>query len=101
LFAGARSLLEIGSGTGQHAVYFAAAMPHLLWQASERRENLPGIRLWWEEAGLANLPPPLELDVTGGHWPVRRFDGVFSANTAHIMSWPEVQAMFTGVTRVL
>jgi hypothetical protein len=101
LFAGARTLLEIGSGTGQHAVYFAAAMPHLRWQASDRRENLAGIRLWREKADLANLPPPLELDVTGDAWPEQVYDGVFSANTAHIMSWNEVQAMFSGVARVL
>jgi cyclopropane fatty-acyl-phospholipid synthase-like methyltransferase len=101
LFAGARTLLEIGSGTGQHAVYFAAAMPHLRWQASDRRENLAGIRLWREEADLANLLPPLQVDVIGDAWPEQIYDGVFSANTAHIMSWDEVQAMFTGVARVL
>jgi len=101
LFASARTLLEIGSGTGQHAVYFAATMPHLRWQASDRRENLAGIRLWLEEADLANLPLPLELDVTGDAWPEEVYDGVFSANTAHIMSWNEVKAMFTGVARIL
>ncbi len=96
----AKSLLEIGSGTGQHAVYFAAAFPHLIWQSSDVGENLPGIRLWLDDAGLPNLPPPLILDVTGP-WPQGRFDAVFSANSAHIMSESKVAAMFRGVPRVL
>lgn len=87
-------VLEIGSGTGQHAVHFARALPHVVWQASDRSENLPGIRAWIEEAALPNLGAPTELDVNGGSWPQAAFDGVFSANTAHIMSWPEVEMMF-------
>jgi cyclopropane fatty-acyl-phospholipid synthase-like methyltransferase len=97
---GRRSVLEIGSGTGQHAVAFAAAFPSVTWQASDIRQNLPGIRRWIEEAGLANLPGPIELDVTGT-WPKTRFDAVFSANTAHIMSDAEVEAMLRGIPRVL
>jgi cyclopropane fatty-acyl-phospholipid synthase-like methyltransferase len=100
LFRNARHLLEIGSGTGQHAIFFAAAMPHLIWQTSDCEANLPGIRAWLDEAALPNLPPSLVLDVTGA-WPDKRVDGVFSANTAHIMSEPEVAAMFEGVGRVL
>lgn len=99
-FAGARRVLEIGSGTGQHAVHFAAALPWLAWQCSDVAENLPGIRLWLEEAGLANTPPPIELDVHGT-WPPQRFDAVFSANTLHIMGWAEVEAFFAGVDGVL
>ena len=98
--ADARTLLEIGSGTGQHAVAFAAAFPGLTWQTSDVADNLPGIRLWIAEAGLPNLPPPLELDVTGT-WPDGRYDAVFSANTAHIMSEEQVEAMLRGVPRVL
>jgi cyclopropane fatty-acyl-phospholipid synthase-like methyltransferase len=86
-------VLEIGSGTGQHAVHFAQAMPHLRWQASDRGENLPGIRAWLGDAALSNTPGPIELDVTGT-WPAARFDAVFSANTLHIMGWPEVEALF-------
>lgn len=93
-FAGRRRVLEIGSGTGQHAVYFAAAMPWLAWQCSERAEHLPGIRLWLDEAALPNTPPPIELDA-GSPWPAGRYDAVFSANTLHIMSWPEVEQLFT------
>jgi len=93
-------VLEIGSGTGQHAVAFAAALPHLEWQTSDLRENLTGIRLWLDEAGLANLPPPLELDVDG-RWPDGRYDAAFSANTLHIMSWEEVQSLLQGLARTL
>lgn len=100
LFQQAASVLEVGSGTGQHAVHFATALPHLTWQASDVPFNLPGIRLWLAEAGLPNLPPPLPLDVLGD-WPTGPFDGVFSANTAHIMGEPEVAAMLLGVGRVL
>lgn len=100
-FADRRRVLEIGSGTGQHAVHFAAAMPWLAWQCSERAEHLPGIRAWLDEAGLANTPPPLELDVARGPWPVRGYDAVFSANTLHIMGWPGVEAFFAGVGRLL
>jgi cyclopropane fatty-acyl-phospholipid synthase-like methyltransferase len=100
-FAERRHLLEIGSGTGQHAVHFAAALPQLIWQTSDRADNLPGIRLWLNEAGLANLPPPLEFDVSQAHWPPARFDAIFSANTLHIMSWTEVQRLFEGLPQLL
>ena len=100
LFKDAGTLLEVGTGTGQHAAFFAAALPRLTWQTSDIPAHLPGIRLWLDEAGLPNLPPPLALDVTAD-WPAGPFDGVFSANTAHIMSEPEVAAMFRGVGRVL
>ena len=100
LFKDAGTLLEVGTGTGQHAAFFAAALPRLTWQTSDIPAHLPGIRLWLDEAGLPNLPPPLALDVTAD-WPAGPFDGVFSANTAHIMGEPEVAAMFRGVGRVL
>ncbi len=91
--AGRRHVLEIGSGTGEHAVHFAAALPQLSWQSSDRAENLPGIRAWLDDAALPNTPAPLELDVAGS-WPGGPFDAVFSANTLHIMAWHEVQQMF-------
>lgn len=92
-FADRTKVLEIGSGTGQHAVHFAAAMPQLVWQCSDRPENLSGIRLWLNEAALPNTPSPLQLDVMGD-WPTMRYDAVFSANTLHIMAWVEVEQMF-------
>lgn len=90
-------ILEIGSGTGQHAVFFTAALPHLLWQTSDLPENHPSINAWREEARLANVLPPLTIDVSTNAWPNEIFDAVFSANTCHIMAWSEVQMMFKGV----
>lgn len=100
-FADRRDVLEIGSGTGQHAAHFAAQMPWLRWQTSDREENLPGIRAWLAEADLPNTPAPLCLDVAQTPWPVPTCDAVFSANTLHIMSWSEVEALFDGIGRVL
>ncbi len=96
-----RHVLELGSGTGQHAVHFAAALPHLRWQSSDRAANLPGIRQWLDEAQLPNTPAPLTLDVSVDAWPQDRYDAVFCANTIHIMSWPEVERMFLGLAGVL
>ncbi|MEW8052546.1 MAG: DUF938 domain-containing protein [Candidatus Thiodiazotropha sp.] len=100
LFRDIRTVLEIGSGTGQHAVHFAAAMPYLTWQTSDIDENHPGIRAWLQEAALPNLRNPIGLDV-GAVWPAEEYDAIFSANTTHIMSWPEVQRMFEGIGQVL
>lgn len=86
-------VLEIGSGTGQHAVHFATALPQLVWQTSDVPENLSGIRAWLAEAQQPNTPPPLAFDVNGTP-PAGDFDAVFSANTLHIMAWPEVQRLF-------
>ena len=182
-FTNRHDVLEVGSGTGQHAVHFAAAMPWLTWQCSDRAEYLPGLRLWLDEAHLANTPPPAELDVAVGPWPApwlppplplagegwgegareracgeahttrsrgrlptdarphppsghlaprpglrasaqaflaaraggsqallvtpqagegnTRFDAAFSANSLHIMGWPEVEAFFAGLGMAL
>jgi SAM-dependent methyltransferase len=99
-FADRRQVLEIGSGTGQHAVHFARVFPHLVWQTSDRAENLAGIGAWLQAARLPNTPAALQLDV-GGRWPEARFDAAFSANTLHIMSWREVELMFSGLDQVL
>lgn len=95
------SVLEVGSGTGQHAVHFATHMPHLRWQTSDRAENLPGIQMWLEENRLANLPEPFELDVNQPKWPSDAFDAVFSANTAHIMPWISVVVMINRIGELL
>jgi SAM-dependent methyltransferase len=100
-FARTRRVLEIGSGTGQHAVHFARYLPHLEWQSSDLPGSHPSIRAWIADSGLPNLPPPLILDVTTGVWPEQTYDGVFSANTTHIMHWPAVCDMFAGIGRVL
>ena len=94
-------VLEIGSGTGQHAVYFGSGMPHLRWQTSDRPPYHPGICAWINDADLPNVLPPLTLDVAADDWPQGPYDAVFSANTCHIMAWHEVQAMFAGIGRVL
>jgi hypothetical protein len=97
-FADRQRVLEIGSGTGQHAVHFAAALPQLTWQASDVAENLRGIGAWLAAAALPNTPPALEFDVARHAAPlggaVSCYDAVFSANTLHIMSWNDVEALF-------
>lgn len=95
-----RRVLEVGSGTGQHAVHFAAAMPWLTWQTSDRADNLPGITAWLDDMALPNTPLTIELDVDGP-WPDATFDAVFTANSLHIMGWPQVEAFFAGVGQVL
>ena len=101
VFRDAADVIEIGSGTGQHAVWFAAGLPHLVWRTSDLPENHAGIDAWIDEAGLDNVERPLALDVARRPWPVEGAGGAFSANTAHIMHWPEVEAMFAGVAEVL
>jgi len=100
-FADRSTVLEIGSGTGQHAVYFGAELPHLRWQTADVPLHHAGIQAWLDEAALPNVLPPLALDVNQAHWRSGRFDAVFSANTLHIMSWPEVEHFFSGVGQVL
>ncbi len=102
-------VLEIGSGTGQHAEYFAAQLPHLQWQASDHPDYLPGIAERLAEAGLPNAAAPWPLQAVlapvPGLAPLPEaplgFDAVFSANTLHIMSWPHVQALFAGLPAVM
>ncbi|WP_445766590.1 DUF938 domain-containing protein [Rheinheimera sp.] len=94
-FANCRNVLEVGSGTGQHAVHFAAGMPHLNWQASDQALYLPDLTQRLRRAALPNLPLPLLLDIRDAAAPtVKGYDAVFSANTLHIMPWPVVQQLF-------
>jgi len=90
------TVLEIGSGTGQHVVYFAARRPSLTWQPSDRQEYLPGLKQQLTAEGGSNIRSPILLDVLNP-WPDHIYDAVYSANTAHIMGWPAVCAMFAGV----
>ena len=96
-------VLEIGAGTGQHAVHFARNLPRLSWQPSERLEHLATLGARIEVEGSCNLLAPFELDVEQGDWPcgADSVDAVYTANTLHIVSWPQVQALFRGVGRVL
>lgn len=100
LFKHTQNVLEIGSGTGQHAVYFAQQMPHLIWQTSDRVINHNGIDLWLNEHPSKNLLPPIALDVTTYDWAIKT-DAIYSANTAHIMPWAAVEALFKGAGAAL
>ena len=107
-FADRTKVLEVGSGTGQHAVHFAAGLPHLVWQPSDVAENVAGIEVWRAEAGLPNLLAPIELDLTdviaAGPQQIPQLDGVdamFTANTLHIVPWAQVKTLFDLAGRVL
>jgi cyclopropane fatty-acyl-phospholipid synthase-like methyltransferase len=93
IFTDVGQVLEVGSGTGQHAVFFAQHLSHLHWQPSDRAENLAGIAAWCSDAQLPNLRMPLELDIDKP-WPLKTVDAIFSANTLHIMNWRQVQVFF-------
>ena len=101
-FAARTRVLEIGSGTGQHAIHFAAALPHLSWQTSDLPENHAGIQAWIDASGLSNVLPPLIFDMaTPAGWPATRYDAVFTANTLHIAGWSDVQSLFAHLPRLL
>ncbi|MDX1599520.1 MAG: DUF938 domain-containing protein [Marinobacter sp.] len=95
------TILEVGTGTGQHAVHFARHLPHLTWQPSDHPDNYRLCLPWLEDARLTNILPPAPLDVSDTEWPIPDIQGAFSANTAHIMAWKEVEAMFSGLAERL
>jgi len=101
IFSEPGRLLEIGSGTGQHAVYFTRQLPHIIWQPSDIEDQIVGIKLWMEEVDHNRIQPPVVLDVSNGLWPFENMDYVFTANTTHIISWLHVVAMFKGIGKVL
>ena len=96
-----KHVLEIGSGTGQHAVYFAEHLPHLIWQTSDQEQYHQGIKLWLNEAGLDNTRYPIKLDVSNDIWPEISIDAVFSANAVHIMAWNNVVDYFKYSAKIL
>jgi cyclopropane fatty-acyl-phospholipid synthase-like methyltransferase len=100
-FAARARVLEIGSGTGQHAVHFARHLPHLTWQPTDVAEYLPDLAERIAREGTPNLLAPIALDVRAEQWSVASVDAVFSANTLHIMDWDSVQHFFRGVGEVL
>lgn len=104
-FADRKHVLEIGSGTGQHAVFFGAALPQLIWQTGDLPQSHPSILAWLQEAELTNVLPPIVLDMSKAAWETEvldtGIDAVFTANTCHIMAWSEVERMFAGLARVL
>lgn len=99
-FADCTHVLEIGSGTGQHAVHFATAMPGIVWQPSEVAEAMPALRKRIFAEGPSNLRAPVVIDVAQTPWDVRKVDGIFTANTLHIMHWPRVEAFFAGLPTI-
>ena len=101
VFADRHKVLELASGTGQHAVHFGKALPYLTWQTSELTENHAGIQAWLNEAQLSNVLAPVHIDANDEHWPVSQYDAIFNANTVHILSWTEVVKLFSGIGRVL
>lgn len=98
----AGTVLEIASGTGEHAVHFAAGLPHLIWQPSDPdAESRRSIAAWRAEAALPNLQPPLELDVMREPWPVEQADAIVCINMLHISPWAATLALFAGAARCL
>ena len=101
LFKGAKNVLEIASGTGQHAAYFATHLQHLTWQPSDLKENLTSIQSWAGEVSLTNLLPAIELDMNKQPWPVKQADAIFSANSFHIVSKDSVNNFFLEASKII
>lgn len=97
------TVLEIGSGTGQHAAFFAGQLPQLDWQPTELPENFASIRAWAAETSFPNLRAPLELDLLADskQWPIPSAAAVVCINTVHIVAWKGVENLFAGAGQVL
>ena len=96
-----KHVLEFGSGTGQHAVYFAERLPHLLWQTTDKNDALGGIQQWLDDACLTNTPKPMVLDIDDGLHTSNSFDVIFTANTLHIISEQQVEKFFHFAGQIL
>jgi len=92
-FKDCKHVLEIGSGSGQHAVHFAKHLPHLIWQTSDMLDYHASIQAWMDEAKLSNLEPPIEFHFGKNDWPSFNIDGIFTANTTHIMQRNDAKLM--------
>lgn len=101
VFQNSIEVWEIGSGTGQHACYFANNLPHVTWQTTDREGDRASLDCWIEEAGLSNLPNSLKLNVTDEIWPCQTIEALFTANTLHIMHWDEVESLFSKLVNYL
>jgi len=101
LLSSSSNVLEIGSGTGQHAIYFADNMPHLIWHTSDCQPYHEGINAWLSEACLNNVKEPLELDVSKSKWPEIEVDAIFTANSVHIMHQFDVENLIQGAGELL
>ena len=94
-------ILEVGSGTGQHACYFAENLPGITWQPTELKQNIPGIEAWVSEYGLVNVLNPHELDVDVLPWPEMKASVCYTCNTFHIIGMHSIQSIFEGCKQVL
>ncbi|MBQ0713267.1 MAG: DUF938 domain-containing protein [Porticoccus sp.] len=101
VFADRKQLLEIGSGTGQHAVYCAPRLPRLIWQTADLEANHPGINAWIDDCPAENILRPIPLNADHPPWPVSTVDAIFTANTCHIMAWESVVNLFAGLDSIL
>lgn len=97
VFSDRKQVLEIGSGTGQHAVHFAPQLPQLIWQTADLEHNHEGINAWIDDNPAENLRSPLPLDADHLPWLFDPVDAAFTANTCHIMAWSSVVNMFAGL----
>jgi cyclopropane fatty-acyl-phospholipid synthase-like methyltransferase len=100
-FTNHKHVLEIGSGTGQHAVYFAKNLPFLTWQTSDLAINHASINQWITDFPTTNIKQPLTIDLAGVPTLTENIDAIFTANTLHIISWPLVQRFFSMVDQLL
>ncbi len=101
ILPGKKKLLEIGSGTGQHAAYLAPQFPNLTWFPTDLEENLASINAWCNDSPAANIETASVLNLATGQWPVKSCDAVVCINTIHIISWELVEKLFTGAANVL
>jgi len=96
-----QQVLEVGSGTGQHAVFFAQHLPHLTWHTSDAKENHPSINAWIEEFPCQNLRSPIAFLFGQQAWPDIPVDAIFTANTTHIMQKSDAELMMKMVSKEL
>ncbi len=102
LLKDAGTVLEIGSGTGQHAVCFSAALPHVQWRPSDQPGATASVSAWRAESALPNLLEPLEIDLlNSSEWPTQSFDALVCINTVHIVSWEGVRGLFELASRAV
>jgi hypothetical protein len=96
------TVLEVASGTGEHAIHFAERFPQLQWQPSDLHPDaLASIRAWRDSAGLANVLEPLTIDASAPDWPIERADAVLNINMAHISPWDASLGLITGAACIL
>jgi cyclopropane fatty-acyl-phospholipid synthase-like methyltransferase len=94
-------VIEIGSGTGQHACCFTQSIPGLVWQCSDLKDNLSSLKQVISQQNSEQLLMPIECDVRSYQWDQKQYDAVYSANALHIMSWDAAQVFLSNVNHAL